>query len=118
MASTFDTDFATDGWADLLDEFGESVTHRPLGNSSNDVAATAIFSEAEAARLDEAGYRTLRRGSLQVPSGTSVDVSDQWLIRSELWHTESLGVLFGGRRVLSVKRETEERRNAELRRRR
>ena len=97
---------------------GESVTHWPSGVADNAATVSgAIFDEMDPdVSDDEKGKKVTRKAYLLVPSGTTLKKSDAWVIESETWQTESIGLISGGLRevflVMTERSKTESKRKA------
>jgi hypothetical protein len=90
--------------------FAQEATHRPLGNSANDVSRTVDWNEQEPERSTERGDETVRRVLLHVAADVSVDPDDLWIKDSETWATKAIqGVVGGLRRILLERHDTETR---------
>ena len=97
---------ATEVFLDLTEGFAESLTHRPLNNSANNVAVTGVFAEQEPSpRFDEQGDEVERTATIEIDDSVSVDMRDRWIRNSIIWAPSAISVAQGGmRRVeLSVK---------------
>lgn len=79
---------------------GESVTHWPEGLSGSETTVDdVIFEELSADGNEErTGKRIVRKACLLVPDSLTLKKSDAWVIDSETWQTESMGVSVGGLR--------------------
>ena len=87
--STFDDDFEASAWPDLKGEFGESVTHRPLGNPANDEPITAVFTERAGSLQTDRGRGTRRSGEVRVDDTVSVTEESKFVIGSTVWDVEA-----------------------------
>lgn len=94
-----------------LSSFGETVTHRPLGNSDNDASLTAIVELREPQRIEEGGRGVKREAELAVASSVSVDVRDRWQFRGGWWETITLNVSEAGLITLDVRQVEDETRH-------
>ena len=115
MSSLHDQLFSATGRGHILRQHGESVTHRPLGNSSNDVAMTAIFIEADPAADETAGKGTRRRATLAFPpSVAGVTSRSQFVVESTVWDAETDPTRAeGGMVEVAIVRREEEFRRAD-----
>ena len=71
-------------------EHAESVTHRPLGNASNDASVAALIWMDEPEIQNTNGRATVQRGYLDVSSTLSLNESDRWEIRGRWYDTETV----------------------------
>lgn len=107
---SFNTDFAAAAAPDVLEVFGDEITHRPLGDDANDAAVTAVVTWDSPAENSDGGKGTRVSGRLDVAGGLAVDVRDQWVIGSETYQTMTVGEAQGGLRLVTIQRTTIERR--------
>lgn len=96
MASAFATEFLADALPDLIDEFGESVTHRPLNDSTDDATVTVIFREMEPIDLRDRGVGIKRRAKLTCDSDVSASVRDRWKRGDDWWEAVRVSQPMGG----------------------
>ena len=107
---SFNTDFAAAAAPDLLESFGDTVTHRPLGDDANDAAVVAMVAWDDPAEHADGGKGTNLAGRLDVAGELTVDVRDQWVIDGRLYQTVEVGEPQGGLRRVMIRRTTSERR--------
>lgn len=105
------------------DDFAETVTHWPLGVSANAASVTAVFIEGQGGSEDprrdlSRGEEVVHRARLYVPSGTSTDERDIWVVNSVQWQTLAVGPTEGGMTTVQLQRNDRERRTGRGRERR
>lgn len=97
------------------DDFAEDVTQWPLGVSAN-AATVEGCNFQEGTGASEEPRRDLSRGEevahharLYVPSTTSTDEKDVWVVNSVQWQATAVGPTEGGMTTVHLKRNDRER---------
>lgn len=108
-----------DEWPDLLAETGISATHRPGGNSANDVTVTVAFTtrstKADHMKDDSTGEARVSKATIQASTSLGVAAADQFVIDSEVWSVLEISPDQGGQQFVMVQRVSEDRRTTRLR---
>lgn len=112
--SSFSSDFAASGGAQMLAYQGDSLTYYANGTGGG-TSVTAIVTD-----LDDGGTEiqqghgvdVIRLKRLQVAATQSVTRADQWAIGGERWETVALTAAHDGLKVVTVRRldESKQRR--------
>lgn len=100
--SRFSTLFSAVARPHLLHHHGETVTRYPLGVEASAASVTGIFNEEEPEKSTGNAEEVIRKGTLRVSDSTSLDLKDQWLIRSERWQTAAKRSAVAGFVVLEL----------------
>lgn len=104
--SSFASDFAASGGAQMLSYMGDSVTHYANGAGSG-TSVTAIVDDLDdgGTELQQThGVDVVRMKRLQVAASQSVTREDQWLISGDRWETVACTNAHDGLRVVTVRR--------------
>lgn len=73
------------------DDFAETVTHYPAGDSEAEADVIGVFAEQTMSRETERGEQRKRTAELTVASGLTLHRKDLWSIRGETWSTVTWG---------------------------
>lgn len=87
-------------------DFAESITHRPAGNSDNDTPRTVVFIEDSRVKIEDhpKGKRYFRNATIRIASSVTVTKKDEWIRNSEKWQTVVDGRVIDGMKQVLVTR--------------
>lgn len=104
--SSFSSDFAASGGAQMLAYQGDSVTHYTNGEGSG-TSILAIVTDLDDGGMElqqSHGVDVVRMKGLQVAASQSVTRADQWLISGDKWETVACTNAHDGLKVVTVRR--------------
>lgn len=104
--SSFSSDFAASGGAQMLAYQGDSVTHYANGSGSG-TSVLAIVTDLDDGGMElqqTHGVDVVRMKSLQVAASQSVTQEDQWAISGSRWETVAKTDAHDGLKVVTVRR--------------
>lgn len=107
--SSFSSDFAVSGGAQMLSYIGDSVTYYANGAGSG-TSVTAIvedLSDGGEESVSSSGVRRVRQKKLQVAVSQSVSQADQWGIDGLRWQTVASTAGHDGLKEVVVQRTDE-----------
>ena len=85
------------------DDFAESITHWPAGNSGAAAVVTAIVFLDDTEKVTESGKKFATKGTIHVSSGTTLTHDDVWVINSVNYQTIAVSTPQGGLTEIEIK---------------